>query len=308
MNFRDLEYLVAVADHRHFGRAAAACGVSQPTLSAQLKKLERELGVTLIERTSSGHIVTEAGERIVAHARAILREASALRAVAAQASAPRTGKLSLGIFPTLAPYLLPHVLPGLTASLPGLELGIVEDRSSVLLGKLVRGDLDAAVLALPVEGGDLVVAPLFEEEFLLATPAGHPLDTTAAALTASDLDGQELLLLEDGHCMRDQTLGVCASTGAREQSGYQVATVETLRHLVASGRGLTLLPALAVAPPVFHPPSVTLHRFADPAPHRTIALVWRRSDPHADLLREVADVLRVLPPGLVHPVDPPAGD
>ncbi|MFT3876726.1 MAG: LysR substrate-binding domain-containing protein [Propioniciclava sp.] len=301
MNLRDLEYLVAVADHRHFGKAAAACGVSQPTLSAQVKKIENELAVVLIERTSGGHFVTEVGARIVAHARTILREADALRAVAEQARAPRTGRLSLGIFPTLAPYLLPHVLPGLTAAMPGLALGIVEDRSSVLLEKLTQGDLDAAVLALPVAGGDLVVAPLFREEFVLATPAGHPLDAAPSALAASDLAGEALLLLEDGHCMRDQTLQVCATTGAREQTGSRISTVETLRFLVASGAGITLLPALAVAPPVFHPPTVTLHRFADPAPHRTIALVWRRSDPHDALLGEVAEVLRVLPPGLVHP-------
>jgi len=301
MNLRDLEYLVAVADHRHFGRAAAACGVSQPTLSAQLKKLEGELGVVLIERTSGGHLVTEVGSRIVTHARTILMEAAALRTVAEQSREPRTGRLRLGIFPTLAPYLLPHVLPGLQARMPNVDLRIIEDKSVTLLDQLTRGELDTAVLALPVDGEDLVVEPLFREDFVLASPAEHPLSAVPGPIDPADLDGEDLLLLEDGHCMRDQTLDVCASTGARERAGFRASSLETLRHLVASGIGITLLPALSVAPPAFHPPSVSLRRFSEPVPHRTVALVWRQSNPQADLLLEVAEILRDLPPGLVHP-------
>lgn len=303
MNLRDLEYLVAVADHRHFGKAAAACGVGQPTLSVQLKKLEGELGVVLIERTSSGHIITDVGERIVSHARSILIDVDVVKSVAAHSLDPLTGRIRLGIFPTLAPYLLPHVLPRLRERLPRVDLHVIEERSALLMTRLARAELDAAVLALPVEGEDLVVKPLFREDFVLAMPAGHPLSASMTPIPISALEGVDVLILEDGHCLRNQTLDFCVSAGAREQAGFRVSTVETLRNLVAAGMGITLMPILAVAPPVVCPPNVVLRRFADPVPHRTIALVWRRSNPRTDVLDELTNVLGELPSELVerHP-------
>lgn len=302
MNLRDLEYLVAVADHRHFGRAATACGVSQPTLSAQLRKLEGELGVVLVERTSGGHLLTDVGTRVVAHARTVLMDAAAIRTLAAQSREPRSGRLRLGIFPTLAPYLLPRVLPGMQARIPNVDLQIIEDKSSRLLTQLALGTLDAAVLALPVEGDDWVIEPLFREDFVFASPADKALPATSGPMDPVDLDGEDLLLLEDGHCMRDQTLDVCSTTGARERAGFRASSLETLRHLVASGMGATLLPALSVAPPVLHSPTIRLRHFTEPVPHRDIALVWRQSNPQPDLMLEVAEILRDLPPELVHPL------
>lgn len=292
MNLRDLEYLVAVADHRHFGRAAEACFVSQPTLSTQLKKLETELGAKLVERTPRQIMLTTAGEGVVAKARKMLADSAEIRGIAQQASDPRAGSLRLGVFPTLAPYLLPHVLDRLAAAFPNLELLLVEEKSSELLEQLRTGRLDCALLAQPVRDDALRSEPLFEEDFLLAVPAGHPLAQGEAPLTTDQLDHERLLLLADGHCLRDQALDVCRQVGAAERAGFQATSLETLRHMVAGGVGMTLLPALAVQPPVPEYQGIVLREFADPAPSRTIVMVWRPSSVYVDLLPEVAEILR----------------
>lgn len=306
MNLRDLQYLVAVADHRHFGRAAQACFVSQPTLSMQLKKLEAELGAELVERSPRQVMLTATGQAIAARARDILAEAEAIRGLARQARDPRSGTLRLGAFPTLAPYLLPHVVPTLGRRLPDLELLLVEDKTAVLLDQLRSGRLDAAVLALPVDDEALVAEPLFREDFVLAVPAGHPLAAGTGAVAPSALAGERVLLLAEGHCLRDQALAVCRLVGGQEYDEFRATSLETLRHMVGAGVGVTLLPMLSVCPPVPPSPTLVLRRFGDPTPHRDLALLWRRTSVFRQVLPEVATVLRDLPADLVHPLAPPA--
>jgi LysR family hydrogen peroxide-inducible transcriptional activator len=292
MNLRDLRYLVAVADHRHFGRAAAACFVSQPTLSAQLKKLERELGVELIERNPRQIMVTATGERVVAHARTMLREADTINEIAQRSQDPEGGSVRMGLIPTVAPYLLPHVVPDLHRRFPHLELLLAEEKTEVALAQLREGRLDVAVLALPVTDDQLHVELLFSEEFVLAVPTGHPLAASDEPVDASVLADEPVLLLEEGHCLRDQALDLCRLVGASERDGFRATSLETLRQMVAAGVAVTLLPELAVLPPVPDSFDVCLRRFADPAPKRDIAMLWRRSSEHAGLYGKFAAVLR----------------
>jgi LysR family hydrogen peroxide-inducible transcriptional activator len=291
MNLRDLRYLVSLADLRHFGRAAEACHVSQPTLSTQVRKLEEELGVTLVERAPRQVMFTAVGREIVERARRVLADVEQLREAARRTTDPEAGSLRLGMFPTLGPYLLPHVVPGLRARFPRLELLLVEEKTETLLGMLRDGRLDAAVLALPLHEDWLESEFLFEEPFLLAVPAGHAL-AGATGLRLAQLSREHLLLLEDGHCLRDQALEVCALAGAGEKEGFRATSLETLRQMVSAGVGITLLPMLAVQPPV--PPSASLRivPFRDPPPSRRVALVWRRSSARSGFLRDLAVVLR----------------
>lgn len=291
MNLRDLEYLVAVGEHRHFGRAAEACMVSQPTLSTQLKKLEQELGVALIERSPRHVMLTSAGERVAERGRVILDEAAAIRAFARQVNDPEGGSLRLGIFPTLAPYLLPHVVPALHERYPNLELLLIEEKTEVVLDQLRSGRLDVGILALPITGEHLHQQPLFTEDFVLAVPAGHPLAASGGPVDPSVLAGEQVLLLEEGHCLRDQALSVCRLTGASERRGFRATSLETLRQMVAAGVGITLLPALAVRPPV--PPSddIVLLPFSDPVPQREIAMLWRSTSVYQDLLPGMGELI-----------------
>lgn len=292
MNLRDLRYLVAVAEHRHFGKAAEACFVTQPTLSTQIKKLEQELGVQLIERNPRQILLTDAGAKVVERARAILAGADEIRSIAQRAQDPEAGSLRLGLFPTLAPYLLPHVVPELHARFPKLELLLVEEKTEVVLDRLADGQLDAGVLARPVHDDLLHEEPLFSEDFVLAVPAGHHLTSEDEPLDISVLATEEVLLLEEGHCLRDQALAVCQVAGASERTGFRATSLETLRQMVAAGVGVTLLPELAVLPPV--PPSddIRLLRFAEPVPRREIAMYWRQTSVYRDLLPKVAEVVR----------------
>jgi LysR family hydrogen peroxide-inducible transcriptional activator len=297
VNLRDLHYLVALADLRHFGRAAEACHVSQPTLSTQVRKLEEELGVALVERAPRQVILTAAGVDIVERARRVLAEVAQMRETARRTTDPEAGSIRLGLFPTLGPYLLPHVVPSLRARFPRLELLLVEEKTEVLVAMLRAGRLDAAVLALPLHEEWLHCEPLFEEPFMLAVPRGHPL-SQRRELTLGALAHEHLLLLEDGHCLRDQALEVCSLAGAGEKEGFRATSLETLRQMVAAGVGITLLPLLAVQPPVPTSPDIALVGFRDP-PHRRLALAWRRSSAMAAFLREVAAQLRALPPELL---------
>jgi LysR family hydrogen peroxide-inducible transcriptional activator len=300
MNLRDLGYLVAVAEERHFGRAADACFVSQPTLSTQIKKLEQELGVELVERNPRHITLTDAGTRIVERARIILGETDTIRNIARQAQDPESGSVVLGLFPTIAPYLLPHVVPKLHARFPNLELLLVEEKTEVVLERLRDGRLDAGVLALPVPEAHLQESFLFAEDFVLAVPADHHLARTTEPVDVSVLADEHVLLLEEGHCLRDQALAVCQLAGASERSGFRATSLETLRQMVAAGVGVTLLPELAVQPPAPRSDDIRLVRFADPVPRRRIAMFWRDSSVYRDFLPKVAEVMRDLPPGLVH--------
>ena len=303
MNLRDLKYLVALADHKHFGRAAAACYVSQPTLSTQIKKLEDELGVPLVERAPRKVMLTPAGRDAAERARRIVAEVEQMKEAARRSQDPEAGTVRLGMFPTLGPYLLPHVVPRIRARFPHLELLLVEEKSDVLLSRLREGKLDAGLLALPVADDQLHTEFLFEEPFLLAVPESHPL-AQRGSLTLAELSHQQLLLLEDGHCLREQALDVCRLSGANEKSEFRATSLETLRQKVAADVGITLLPTLAVKPPVARSPNIHLLGFSDSHPSRRIAMVWRKSSAMSGFLQVFAQVFRELPPGLFQPDAP----
>lgn len=298
MNLRALQYFVKLAELKHFSKAADACFVSQPTLSTQIMKLEEELGVQLVERIPRKVKLTPVGAEIAERARHVLRDIDQIRQAARRSRDPETGSLRLGIFPTLAPYLLPHVVPGIRERFPELKLQLAEEKSEDILRQLDDGALDAGLLALPLEDDGLEMEILFEEPFMLAMPHSHPLrDRTHISL--ADLDGRELLLLADGHCLRDQALEVCALTGAHERVDFHATSMETLRQMVSADVGITLMPILAIKPPIALTENMSIRPFTKPAPSRTIALVWRRSSPLGKLMHDLADCLRDLPAGLL---------
>lgn len=299
MNLRDLHYLVALAEHRHFGHAAEACFVSQPTLSTQIKKLEDELGVSLVERTPRKVLLTEVGREIAERARDVLNEVDQIRAVARRTRDPESGTVRLGIFPTLGPYLLPHAVPMVREAFPKLELLLVEEKTEVIVRRLREGKLDAGILALPLHEDSLHVEYLFEEPFLLAVPLSHHLAHRQGQLKLSDLSNESLLLLEDGHCLRDQALEVCHLAGAGERNGFRATSLETLRQMVSADVGITLLPTLAVKPPVAQSGNLHLIEFKSPAPSRRVAMVWRKSSAMDGFLTRLAEVFKQLPPELL---------
>jgi len=299
MNLRDLRYLVALAEHRHFGRAAEASFVSQPTLSTQIKKLEDELGVALVERTPRKVLLTEVGREIAQRAREVLNEVDQIKAIARRTLDPESGTLRMGIFPTLGPYLLPHVIPRIRERFPRLELLLVEEKSETLLRLLREGRLDAAVLALPLHDDQLHIEFLFEEPFVLAAPEQHTL-SRRKTLKLDDLADESLLLLDDGHCLRDQALEVCHLSGANEKSGFRATSLETLRQMVAANVGITLLPMLSVQPPVAQSDNVHLVPFrGNQAPSRRIGMIWRKSSAMAAFLKKFAENFRRLPKPLL---------
>ena len=309
MNLRDLQYLVALAEHRHFGRAADACFVSQPTLSTQIKKLEDELGVPLVERTPRKVLLTEVGRDIAIRARDVLNEIEQIRAVARRTLDPESGTVRLGIFPTLGPYLLPHALPLVRAAFPRLELLLVEEKTEAVLRMLREGKLDAGILALPLHEDSLHSEFLFEEPFLLAVSGEHALAHKQGQLKLADLSNQNLLLLEDGHCLRDQALEVCHMVGAGEHSGFRATSLETLRQMVAANVGITLLPVTAVKPPVAALDNLHLIEFKGHPPSRRIAMVWRKSSAMDGFLKRLAEIFRQMPTDLLdaHTAASPAG-
>jgi len=314
MNLRDLHYLVALARHRHFGRAAESCHVSQPTLSAQLKKLEEFLGVQLVERTNKQVMLTPIGEDVATRARYILSAADDIVQVSRAAGDPTAGEFRLALIPTVAPYLLPHLVPALRLQLPKLRPMLYEEQTVRLLDRLRRGEVDAGILAIPVDGVDsFAQAALYEEPFLLATPSGQDLGLDLGTNLGPDLGhgpgksggielerltGERLLLLEEGHCLRDQALDICKMVGAREEREFRATSLETLRQMVAAGAGITLLPELAAFANAAMPNAgaIDMHRFRDPQPTRTIALVWRKGSAREPTMQAIADMVRELDP------------
>src|SRR5579872_5647754 len=276
LKLKDLRYLVAVADLRHFGRAAARCFVSQPTLSAQLKKLEQSLGVQLIERTPNNVSLTAPGEEVVARARRIIEASEEVVALAAAARDPLGGRLRVALLPTIGPYLLPQIAPLIRRRLPRLQLQLYEYQTTPMLEKLHAGELDAGILALPVELAGLESRELYREPFLVALPERHPL-AAHETLRAGDIKSERLLLLEEGHCLRDQALEVCSRAGVREAQDFRATSLETLRQMVAAGAGVTLLPELACRGAYRSARGLTLRPFAKPVPQRSIGALWRRS-------------------------------
>lgn len=293
MNLRALQYFVKLADLRHFSKAADACFVSQPTLSTQIRKLEEELGTQLVERSPKNIMLTAVGEEIAERARKLLADAEQIRNVARRSSDPAEGNLRLGLFPTLAPYLLPHVIPGLRRHFPRLRLQLAEEKTDDLLRMLHHGELDAALLALPIPDAGLQIEVLFSEPFVLAVSANHPL-ARKVKIQAHDLHGNELLLLEEGHCLREHALEVCSLAGAHERVDFHASSMETLRQMVAAEVGITLMPMLAVMPPIAATENLVTRPFAGKAPYRTIALVWRSSSALVKFHQELASLFREL--------------
>ena len=291
MTLRELRYLVALADLGHFGRAAKACHVSQPTLSTQLKKLEDSLGVTLFERTNKTLRITPIGEQIVAKARWVLSEADSIIELARRRSGPLTGPLDLGVIPTLGPYMLPWLLPPLERAYPDMRLVVHEDLTDRIVDQLKGHQLDAALLALPVNDAELNALPIFDEPFFLVLPRGHRL-VGASAVNQSDLRQEHLLLLREGHCLRDQALEVCSFENPPGGSGgtdIRAASLETICRMVDAGMGCTLLPAMAL--------TGAGHRSFEVCPldaeaFRRIGLVWRQSYPRTLDLQYLAETIR----------------
>ena len=300
MNFRALQYFVKLAELKHFSKAASACFVSQPTLSTQIAKLEDELGVSLVERAPRQVMLTPIGEDIAHRAKHVLRDIEHMKDAARRSRDPQTGTIKLGIFPTLAPYLLPHVIPVICQRYPELRLQLAEEKTEDILNMLDQGRLDAGLLALPVEEHGMEMEILFEEPFVTAMPSSHPL-TAKKVICLKDLEGEELLLLEEGHCLREHALAVCALAGAHERVDFHATSMETLRQMVAANAGLTLMPVLSVKPPIPSTDNIALRPFEAPAPSRTIALVWRSSSPLGGFLRKLAESLKVSPASLLEP-------
>jgi LysR family hydrogen peroxide-inducible transcriptional activator len=290
LKLKDLRYLVAVADQRHFGRAAAQCFVSQPTLSAQLKKLEESLGVQLIERAPNNVSLTEAGEQIVARARGILEATDEVVTLARSQRDPLAGRLRVAFLPTIGPYLLPHVAPAVRKALPRLELRLYEYQTDLMLEKLHAGELDVGVLALPVELAGLEARELYREPFTVALPERHAL-AARESVRVADLKGETLLLLEEGHCLRDQALEVCSRAGTRDVQDFRATSLETLRQMVATGAGITLLPELAGRGAYRNARGVVLRPFVRPAPVRHIGALWRKSTPRRAAIDALCTVI-----------------
>jgi LysR family hydrogen peroxide-inducible transcriptional activator len=291
MNLQELRYLVAVADHRHFGRAAEACNVSQPTLSSQIRKLEEELGVTLLERTNKRVDITPVGSQILAHAQRALAEAGQMEAVARAARDPLVGPLKLGVIPTLAPYLMPLILKPLRQTYPGLAIELWEDQTRSLIDGLRNHRLDAALIATTTDAPEITEIALFEEPLLAALPLDHRL-TSEETVTEEDL-ADELLVLADGHCLANHALAACGPKGGAARSGLQssmqAATLETLVNLVAAGYGTTLIPALAADSLGLR--GIALRPLAGKS-SRTIRLASRPGFPRPQALRAIEKVIR----------------
>ena len=274
---RQLRYLDALARHRHFGRAAEACTVTQPALSMQIRELEGELGIELVERRPGAAAFTEVGLEVARRAERVLAAVRDIADYARHSHRLLTGPLKLGVIPSLAPYVLPQVLPVLQRRFPELRLELRETQTRQLLDELGRGTLDVVLLALPAGDGEIEQIRLFEDPFLLAVPATDP-DRAHRRVTADDIDQHRLILLEEGHCLRDQALAYCATARREAPATFGATSLATVMQMVANGYGVTLVPRVAADVEV-RDERVRLLRFAAPEPGRTIGLAWRRTSP-----------------------------
>ena len=287
-SLRQLEYAVAVADTLNFRKAAERCNVSQPSLSAQLAQLEEAIGVRLFERDRRRVIVTPRGSEVIARARVLLHNAEDVESSARRAADPFAGTMRIGIIPTISPYLLPRVAPMPRREYPQLHLLWREEKTAVLSDQLESGALDAMLVAKEAHLGDVDVETIAHDRFMLAAARTHPLVHDRRPMRAAELRGENVFLLEDGHCFRDQTLAICARAKAHELE-FRATSFATLVQMVAGGGAVTLLPELAVN---VEARGLKLRNFADPVPHRTIVLAWRRSSPLRDALRKIGATLR----------------
>lgn len=295
MNLRDLEYLVAIDEELHFHRAAERCFVSQPTLSGQLKKLEAELGVLLIERNNRKVSMTDAGRAVVEHARVVLAETNAIKNLASSFQDPMVGDVRVGIIPTIAPYLLPIIMPHLHSHYKNLKLWLYEYQTDILLEKLQKAELDFLILALPIDKHDFIEQDLFREPFRLAVNRDQLL-AKKKQINLGDIAKKDLLLLEEGHCLRGHILDVCLVAGIKEQGQYKATSLETLRHMVGEGMGMTLMPELAVPKKINKTDEIRYVEFSDPKPNRRIGMLYRKNSYREETFNNISELIKsVLP-------------
>ena len=302
MTLTEMRYIVALARERHFGHAAEKCHVSQPTLSIAVQKVEKRLRVTLFERSAADVRLTDLGEQIAQQAEKVLEEANRLREIAEQGKDPLLGPLRLGVIYTIAPYLLPRLIPALNQRAPKMPLYLQENFTVNLSAQLHRGDLDAIIVALPFDEAGIVWQKVYEEPFCVVTPAAHPL-AARTLIDPDDVAGENLLLLGSGNCFRDQVVQACpqlaalgGTDGAREGS-----SLETVRYMVVSGAGISVVPASAAASWPQDPTQLQIRPFRDPAPARQVIIAWRATFPRPQAIDVVrAAILAAPPPGVIH--------
>jgi len=300
MTLNELKYLVAVADERHFGQAAARCFVSQPSLSASIKNIEVELGVRVFERGKAGVVVTDAGAAVVEQARRTLVEAAHIRTVAQRGKHQLRGALRLGVIHTIAPYLLPALTVALRRLAPHMPLDIEESMTAHLDRLLKAGELDAAIVAMPYAAPGIAVRALYDEDLLVVAPMQHAL-CRRREVAVADLESAELLMLPAGHCLRDQVLAACNEFSREPAQGRQGNSLETLRSMVASGLGVTVMPATALVPR-YASPLVTAIPFVAPQPKRRVAIAWRQGFTRPLAIRRMSEAIA----GLELPISPVA--
>ncbi|MBM3590129.1 MAG: LysR family transcriptional regulator [Alphaproteobacteria bacterium] len=281
MNLRDLKYIVEVAREKNFARASEKVFVSQPALSMQIKKLEDTLGINIFERDKQNFLITPAGAEIIKKAEIILRESEEIKNIAKNFKDPFGGEIRIGAFPTVASYFLPNFVRNIHKKFPNLKIFLIEAKSAELIDKLNNGEIDFSLIAMPIDNENLVGEKIFSEKFLLATPKNHPF-AKKSKIQIKELKNQELMLLEDGHCLRDQALEICSSVRAFEKNDFQATSLETLRQMVANGNGITLIPEIAVR----NDDKVSYVKIFN-APFRTIGIYYRKSSVRKSLIKEI---------------------
>ena len=281
MNLRDLKYIVEVARERNFARASAKVFVSQPALSMQIKKLEETLGVEIFERDKQNFLITPVGAEIIKKAEIILQESEEIKMIAKNSKDPHKGEIRIGAFPTVASYFLPNFVKNIHKKFPYLKIFLIEAKSAELITKLKSGEIDFCLLAMPIKDDNLIGEKIFSEKFLLATPKGHPF-SKKSKIQIKELRKQELMLLEDGHCMRDQALEICSMVKAFENQDFKATSLETLRQMVANGTGITLMPEIAVR----SDDKISYVKIFN-APFRTIGIYYRKSSVQKNLIKEI---------------------
>lgn len=296
MNIRDLEYFVALAEFRHFRKAAEACNVTQPTLSGQVRKLENELGVMLLERTSRKVLFTQTGLMLVEQANKVLRNVQIFREMASKQGEDMSGPMHIGLIATVAPYLLPHIVSALHHSYPKLELYLYEGHTTNIISQVEQGKLDCAILAEVKETDPFIKLPLFEEPMWLAVPKDH-LFANRDKMRLADLKGEKFLMLEDGHCLREQAKGYCFQSGIEEDKRFRATSLETLRSMISAGRGITLFPELSV-PAERERDNVRYISCVDPTPKRSIELIYRPGSPLRLRYEQMGKIIRDVMPSV----------
>jgi len=296
MTLTELKYIVAVAREKHFGHAAEACFVAQPTLSVAIKKLEDELGVVIFERGGTEISMTPLGAQIVAQAERVLEQTAAIKEIAKQNKDPLAGPLRLGVIYTIAPYLLPPLVKTMIERVPQMPLVLQENFTTRLIELLRQGELDAAIMALPFADQGLVVQPLYDEPFVVALPKHHPW-SDRPTIKAEDLKSETMLLLGNGHCFRDQVLEVCPEMSRFSTSGdgiartFEGSSLETIRHMVASGIGITVLPKASVPDMQSRDGMLRYVPFAEPSPSRRVVIAWRKSFTRRPAIEAIRDAV-----------------